>query len=199
VSERSDDHALDVVFRQARTHNVWLPEPVTDEQLREIHDLMKWGPTSANSNPARILFLRTPAAKERLRPALSPGNVEKTMTAPVTAVIGYDTQFYEFTPRLMPHNPAMVNNFLGPEKAAFAQATAFRNGTLQGAYFMIAARMLGFDVGGMSGFDNGKVDAEFFPDGRVKSNFLCNVGHGDHSKLFPRNPRLSFEEVCTFL
>ena len=193
------DDALDVIFRQARTHNVWLDTPVSDEELRALYELMKWGPTSANSTPARILFLRTRETKERLRPCLWPGNVDKTMAAPVTAIIGYDTRFYELTPKLMPHNPAIAKNFMGPEKAAFAQDTAFRNGSLQGAYFMIAARALGLDCGGMSGFDNAKADAEFFPDGRIKSNFLCNLGHGDHSKLFPRNPRLTFEEACQLM
>lgn len=196
---RVNDEALEVLFRTARTHNVWSEKPVTDDQLRELYDLMRWAPTSANSNPARILFLRSRASKERLRPALSPGNVDKTMAAPVTALIGYDTQFYEHTPRLMPHNPAMVQYFAGPEKKAFADITAFRNGTLQGAYLMIAARALGLDCGGMSGFDNAKVDAEFFPDGRIKSNFLCNLGCGVHEKLMPRNPRLGFEESCQVL
>ena len=193
------DDALDVILRKARTQNGWLDRPVSDDQLRAIYDLMKWGPTSANSCPARFLFLRTREAKERLRPALAPGNVDKTMAAPVTAIIGYDTRFYELLPKLFPHRPEMANNYAGPEKAAYALETAFRNGTLQGAYFMIAARALGLDAGGMSGFNNAKVDAEFFPDGRVKSNFLCNVGHGDPAKVLPKLPRLSFEEACTLL
>jgi 3-hydroxypropanoate dehydrogenase len=193
------DDALDVIFRLARTHNVWLDKPVTDETLRALYDLMKWGPTSANSVPARILFARSREAKERLRPCVSPGNVDKTMSAPVTAIIGYDTRFYEFTPKLLPGNLAMANRFSGPENAAFAERTAFRNGTLQGAYLIVAARALGLDCGGMSGFDNAGVDAEFFPDGRVKSNFLCNLGYGDHTKVSPRNPRLTFEEVCTIV
>jgi 3-hydroxypropanoate dehydrogenase len=193
------DDALDVIFRQARTHGVWLDKPVTDETLRALYELMKWGPTSTNSLPARIVFVRGREAKERLRPCLSPGNVEKTISAPVTAIVGYDTRFYEFTPRLLPGNPAAASRFTGPEKAAFAEVTAFRNGTLQGAYLIVAARALGLDCGGMSGFDNARVDAAFFPDGRVKSNFLCNLGHGDPSKLHPRNPRLTFEEVCTIV
>ena len=158
---------------------------------------MKWGPTSANCCPARLVFLRTPEAKARLLPALSPGNVDKTKAAPVTAIIGYDTRFYELLPKLFPHRPEMADSY--KSNATLAQTTAFRNGTLQGAYFMLAARALGLDIGGMSGFDNAKVDAEFFPDGRVKSNFLCNVGHGDPSKIMPRLPRLTFEEACTLL
>ena len=192
-----DDAALDTLFRKARTQNGWLPTPVSDALLRAIYDVMKWGPTSANCCPARLLFLRTPEAKARLLPALSPGNVDKTKAAPVTALIGYDTRFYELMVKLFPHRPDMADNF--KNNPTLAQITAFRNGTLQGAYFMLAARAVGLDIGGMSGFDNAKVDAEFFPDGRVKSNFLCNVGHGDPSKVLPRLPRLDFEEACTLL
>ena len=192
-----DDAALDILFRKARTQNGWLPTPVSDAELRAVYDLMKWGPTSANCCPARLVFLRTPEAKARLLPALSPGNVDKTKAAPVTAIIGYDTRFYELLPALFPHRPEMADNY--KSNATLAQTTAFRNGTLQGAYFMLAARALGLDIGGMSGFDNAKVDAEFFPDGRVKSNFLCNVGHGDPSKVMSRLPRLTFEEACTLL
>ncbi|HYS16295.1 MAG TPA: malonic semialdehyde reductase [Candidatus Binatia bacterium] len=192
-----DDAALDLLFRKARTQNGWLPTPVTDDQLRAIYDIMKSGPTSANSCPARILFVRTPEAKARLLPALSPGNVDKTKAAPVTAIIGYDRHFYELLPKLFPHRPEMKNPY--EANAQLAETVAFRNGTLQGAYFMIAARAIGLDVGGMSGFDNAKVDAEFFPDGRVKSNFLCNVGHGDPTKVLPRLPRLEFEEACRLL
>ena len=192
-----DDAALDTLFRKARTQNGWLPTPVSDAELRAIYDVMKWGPTSANCCPARLLFLRTPEAKARLLPALSPGNVDKTKAAPVTAIIGYDTRFYELMVKLFPHRPDMADNF--KNNPTLAQITAFRNGTLQGAYFMLAARAVGLDIGGMSGFDNAKVDAEFFPDGRVKSNFLCNVGHGDPSKVLPRLPRLDFEEACSLL
>ena len=192
-----DDSALDTLFRKARTQNGWLPTPVSDALLRAIYDVMKWGPTSANCCPARLVFLRTPEAKARLLPALSPGNVDKTKAAPVTAIIGYDTRFYELMVKLFPHRPDMADNF--KDNPTLAQITAFRNGTLQGAYFMLAARAVGLDIGGMSGFDNAKVDAEFFPDGRVKSNFLCNVGHGDPSKVLPRLPRLDFEEACTLL
>jgi 3-hydroxypropanoate dehydrogenase len=198
MSDRIDDKALDLLFRTARTQNGWLPTPVTDDQLRALYDIMKVGPTSANSSPARIVFLRTPEAKARLLPALSAGNLEKTKQAPVTAIIGYDTRFYEWLPtKLFAHRPEMADNYV--KNPALAEITAFRNGTLQGAYFMLAARAIGLDVGGMSGFDNGKVDAEFFPDGRIKSNFLCNVGHGDPSKVMQKLPRLTFEEACTLL
>jgi 3-hydroxypropanoate dehydrogenase len=193
-----DQAGLDLLFLNARTQNGWLRTPVTDEDLRRLYDIMKMGPTSANSSPARILFLRTPEAKARLVPALSPGNVEKTKQAPVTAIIGYDLHFYEWLPKkLFAHRPDMAENYA--KNAALSQTVAFRNGTLQGAYFMLAARAIGLDVGGMSGFDNAKVDAEFFPDGRVKSNFLCNLGHGDPSKVLPRLPRLTFEEACALL
>jgi 3-hydroxypropanoate dehydrogenase len=197
VGATLDDVALDILVRKARTQNGWLPTPVSDAELQAIYDLMKWGPTSANCCPARLVFLRTPEAKARLLPALSPGNVDKTKAAPVTAIIGYDTRFHEVLPKLFPHRPEMADNY--KSNATLAQTTAFRNGTLQGAYFMLAARALGLDIGGMSGFDNAKVDAEFFPDGRVKSNFLCNVGHGDPSRIMPRLPRLTFEEACTLL
>jgi 3-hydroxypropanoate dehydrogenase len=197
VRERLDDGVLDLIFRKARTQNGWLATPVTDAELRAIYDLMRLGPTSANCCPARILFLRTPEAKARLLPALSAGNVDKTKAAPVTAIIGYDTRFHELLPRLFPHKPEMAQTFA--KGASLAETTAFRNSTLQGAYFMIAARAVGLDVGGMSGFDNAKVDAEFFPDGRVKSNFLCNLGHGDPTKVLPRLPRLDFDEACTLL
>jgi 3-hydroxypropanoate dehydrogenase len=197
--------ALDTLFHQARTHNVWLDQPVSDDLLRQLYDLMKFGPTSANSNPARILFLRTHAAKQRLRPALSATNAEKTMKAPVTAILAYDLKFFEETPKLFPNNPAMANIFSG--SAQLAEITAFRNASLQGGYFILAARALGLDCGPMSGFDNAKVDAEFLTSAagnppsfhHVKSNFLCNIGYGDASKLFPRNPRLTFDEACRLL
>jgi 3-hydroxypropanoate dehydrogenase len=193
-----DDKSLETILRGARTHNGWLPKPVSDDQIRAIYDLMKWGPTSSNSQPARIVWVRTQEGKEKLRPALSSGNTAKTMEAPVTAIIAYDSQFYEHLPRTFPHNPTAQTWFKGEGKEEVAFLTAFRNGSLQGAYLMIAARALGFDIGGMSGFDNAKVDAAFFPDGRFKSNFLCNVGYGDHSKLFNRSPRLEFEDACSF-
>ncbi|HEY0525649.1 MAG TPA: malonic semialdehyde reductase [Stellaceae bacterium] len=187
------DEGLDILFREARTHNGWLDKPVSDTLLQAIFELAKMGPTSANCSPMRVVFVKSREAKERLRPALSAGNMEKTMTAPVTAVLAYDLEFYEHLPKLFPQTDARPW-FTG--KPELIQATAFRNGSLQGAYFITAARALGLDCGPMSGFDNAKVDAEFFPDGKVKSNFLCNVGYGDPSKLFPRNPRFAFEEVC---
>jgi 3-hydroxypropanoate dehydrogenase len=158
---------------------------------------MKMAPTSANTSPARFLFLRSDAAKNRLKPFLLSGNVDKTMSAPAVAIVGYDLQFYEHLPRLFPHNLTARTWFEG--NAKLVETTAFRNGTLQGAYFIIAARALGFDCGAMSGFDNAKVDAEFFPDGTVKSNFLINIGHGDPTKLFDRSPRWEFDEVCKIL
>jgi 3-hydroxypropanoate dehydrogenase len=197
VGRTLDQAGLNLLFLEARTQNGWLETKVSDDQLRVISQIMRMGPTSANSCPARVVFLRTPEAKARLLPALAPGNVDKTKAAPVTAIIGYDTRFFELTPKLFPHRPEMKDNFAN--NAKLAEVTAFRNGTLQGAYFMLAARAVGLDVGGMSGFDNAKVDAEFFSDGRVKSNFLCNLGHGDPSKVLARLPRLDFDEACTVL
>jgi 3-hydroxypropanoate dehydrogenase len=191
----TDEKCLDVILRKARTHNVFTDRAVSDETLRQAHELMKWGPTSANSQPARFVFVRSREAKAKLAPALSATNRDKTMQAPVTAIVAYDTRFYEFLPRMF-HNPDAINWFRGEDKKAVAEITAFRNGTLQGAYFIIAARAVGLDCGAMSGFDNAMVDAAFFPDGRLKSNFLINLGYGDPAKLFARNPRLSFEEQC---
>ena len=188
--------AIDRIFREARTHAAWLPRPVPVGLLREVYQLACLGPTSANSSPARFVFLTTPRAKERLRPALSAGNVDKTMAAPVTVIVAWDTRFYENLPRLFPHKD-MRTVFAG--NAALSEETAFRNSSLQGAYFIMAARALGLDCGPMSGFDKAKVDAEFFPDGKWKSNFLCNLGYGDRTKLRPRNPRLPFEEACLIL
>jgi 3-hydroxypropanoate dehydrogenase len=199
MSQTIDSDALDVLFRKARTYSAWLDEPVSDDKLRELYDLMKLGPTSANMTPARILFLRTKEAKERLKPALASGNVEKTMNAPVTAIVAYDLKFYEHLPRLFPQMPGVRDMFAG--NAQMTGEAAMRNGSLQGGYFMLAARAVGLDCGPMSGFDNAKVDAEFFAgEGEsVKSNFLCNLGHGDSSKLYPRNPRLGFDEACKLL
>ncbi len=191
-----DDKALDQLFRQARTHNGWQKRPVDEAVLRHLYDLLKMGPTSANCSPARFVFVTSPAAKARLKPYLSPGNLDKTMAAPVTVIVGYDTEFYEKLPKLFPHTDAR-SWFVG--KPDFIQSTAFRNGSLQGAYLILAARSLGLDCGPMSGFDNGKVDSEFFPDGRIKSNFLVNIGYGDPSQLRPRGPRLTFEDACTIL
>ena len=194
-----DKNALDTLFNEARTQNGWLDTPVTDAQLRQTFDLLTMAPTSANTAPARFVFLRTQAAKERLRPALSPGNVDKTMSAPVVTIIAHDIDFHEHMPRLFPHNPGMKANFEGDAKRAFRETFAFRNGTLQGAYLILAARAVGLDCGPMSGFDNARVDAEFFPDGRFKSNFLCSLGHGDPTKVMGRLPRFAFDEACTLL
>ncbi len=190
---------LDLIFRNARSHNGWQPKPVGDKQLRELYELMKWAPTTMNAGPARILFLRSRGAKERLKPALNPGNVDKTMAAPVTAIIAYDTRFYELLPQLFPHNQNARDIFAGEDKKAHAETTAFRNGSLQGGYFIIAARSIGLDCGPMSGFNNAKVDAEFFGGSGIMSNFLCNLGYGDPSKVMPRNPRLAFDEACKLL
>jgi 3-hydroxypropanoate dehydrogenase len=187
---------IDQIFREARTHNAWLPQPVPLELLHQAYELAAFGPTSANTTPARYVFLTTLQAKERLRPALAPANIEKTMAAPVTVIIAWDTEFHEKLPKLFPHRD-MRSVFLG--KPGLIEETAFRNGSLEGAYFILAARALGLDCGPMSGFDAAKVNAEFFPDGKWKSNFLCNLGYGDPTKLFPRNPRLSFEEACLVL
>jgi len=192
----ADNAHLDLMFRDARTHSAWQARPVPDEILRSIYDLTKFGPTSANCSPARFVFLRTEQAKGRLLPALMGSNVEKTRSAPVTAIVAYDTRFYEYLPRLFPHMD-MKAMFAG--NPALSQETAFRNGSLQGGYFILAARSLGLDCGPMSGFDQEKVNKEFFPDGRFKANFLCNLGYGDASKLYPRNPRLDFAEACKVL
>ena len=198
MPQRVNDECLDVILRKARTQNGYLPEPVTDDELRRIYELTAVGSTSANSSPARFVFVRTPEAKARLLPALSAGNQEKTKQAPVTVILGYDTKFWELLPtKLFTHRPEMKDPY--EKSPTLSETVAFRNSSLQGAYFMIAARALGLDVGGMSGFDNKKVDDEFFPDGRVKSNFLINVGHGDPAKVMPKLPRLSFEEACTVL
>jgi len=186
------DAALDQLFRQARTHTAWLPKPVPAELLHKIYDLARMGPTSANTSPARFIFL-TPEAKARLKPSLAPGNVEKTMAAPVTVIIAWDAEFHEHLPRLFPQRD-MRSMFAGNK--ALMDETAFRNSSLEGGYFILAARAMGLDCGPMSGFDQNKVNAEFFPDGKWKVNFLCNLGYGDRSKLFPRNPRLDFEEAC---
>jgi 3-hydroxypropanoate dehydrogenase len=185
--------ALDQIFREARTYSAWLPHPVSAEILREVYELAKLGPTSANCSPARFVFLTTPAAKERLVPALARGNVEKTRLAPVNVIVAWDKEFYEQLPRLFPYSD-MRSLFAGNQ--ALIDETALRNGSLQGAYFILAARSLGLDCGPMSGFDAAKVNAEFFPDGKWKANFLCNLGYGDRTKLNPRSPRLTFEETC---
>ena len=196
MTRRLDDEALDIIFRDARTHNVWHDTPVTDADLSAIFDLMKMGPTTANSCPARFVFLRDQQAKERLRPHLSAGNADKTMLAPMIAIIAYDLAFYEHLDKLFPHDDARPW-FEGKED--HIRTSAFRNGSLQGAYFLIAARALGFDCGPMSGFDNAGVDETFFAGTTYRSNFLCNLGHGDETALFPRNPRFDFDDVCEVL
>ncbi len=188
--------ALGQLFSEARTHNGWTAEPVSDDTLRALYELMKWGPTSANCSPARLVFLRTPEAKARLLPALMEGNREKTRLAPATAIIAMDMEFYEQLPKLFPHTDAR-SWFAG--KPAAIQETAFRNSSLQGGYFIMAARALGLDCGPMSGYDAEAVNREFFPSGKVKANFICNLGHGDPAKLFARSPRLAFAEACQML
>ncbi|WP_291296078.1 malonic semialdehyde reductase [Elioraea sp.] len=189
--------ALDTLFRDARTQNGWRDEPVPRETLVALYDLVKWGPTSANIQPMRLKFLTTPAAKERLRPHLSAGNLEKTMAAPVVAILGNDMAFYEHLPRMFPHNQTARTWFEGkPEAIA---AAAMRNGSLQGGYFILAARSLGLDCGPMSGFDADGVDAAFWAGTAVKTNFLCNLGHGDPAKVLGRLPRFPFDEVCEIL
>jgi 3-hydroxypropanoate dehydrogenase len=189
--------ALDTLFREARTHNKFTDEPVSDDTLREVYDILKWGPTSANTSPARFLFLRTREAKERLAPALSSGNLDKTMAAPVTVIVAYDPKFYEHLPRLFPHNLDARSWFTSNE--ALAATTAFRNGTLQGAYLIMAARAVGLDTGPMSGFDNDMVDEVFLRGYGWRSNFLVNLGHGDPAGVFPRSPRLDFDDACRLL
>ena len=188
--------ALEQIFTKARTHSVWLSERVSDELLIEIYDLMKWGPTSANCSPARILFVKSKEAKEKLLACMAPGNVEKTQAAPVTAIIAQDMEFYEKLPKLFPF--ADARSWFAGNKPLI-ESTAFRNSSLQGAYFIIAARSLGLDCGPMSGFDNAKVDAAFFEGTSWKSNFICNLGYGDPEKLRPRAPRLEFSEACKIL
>jgi len=190
----ADAHSLDVMFRNARSHNVWLNKPVDDALLQQAYDLAKMGPTAANTCPMRIVFVKSAEAKEKLKPCLDKGNVEKSMTAPVVAIIGYDKEFYEHMGKLFPHNPGARGWYVG--NADLIQTTAFRNGSLQGAYFMLAARALGIDCGPMSGFNNQKVDEAFFAGTQIKSNFICALGYGDASKLFPRGPRLDFSDAC---
>ena len=192
-----DQGTLDVLLMEARSHNKWTDKPVTDEQIHRIYDILKFGPTSANSSPARFLFLRTPEAKQRLAPALSSGNLDKTLSAPVVAIVAYDPRFYEKLPQLFPHNLDARSWFTSNE--GLAATTAFRNGTLQGAYLIMAARACGLDTGPMSGFDNAKVDDIFLADRGWRSNFLVNLGYGDPEGLFARSPRLSFDEACVEL
>jgi nitroreductase len=191
-----DDKSLDLLFRNARSHNGWLDQPISDDVLRQLYDLMKWAPTSANCSPARIVFVKSAAAKQRLLSAMIPGNEEKTRTAPVTAIIGQDMEFYEKLPTLFPHTDAKAW-FAGNQ--ALIETTAFRNSSLQGAYLLLAIRALGLDAGPMSGFDNAKVDQEFFAGTKIRTNFMINIGYGDSSKIFARSPRLPFEEAAQIL
>jgi 3-hydroxypropanoate dehydrogenase len=192
-----NDQGLDLLFRNARSQNAWTEEQVSETLIRAVYDLTKMGPTSANCSPARFIILASKEAKERLRPYLLEANVPKVMTAPVCVIFGYDLTFYEKIPFLFPHNPGVKDWFVS--SPALAETTAFRNGTLQAAYFMLAARALGLDCGPMSGFDNAGVDREFFAATPIKSNFICSVGHGDPKGLFARSPRLPFEEACRIL
>ena len=191
----TDQELLDVMLRRARSYGDFREQPVPEELLRAAHDLMKCGPTTANSQPARIFYLRSKEAREKLRPALAPVNLEKTMKAPLVAIVAYDIRFYEHLPRLF-HNPDAINWYKAPDKA---EINGFRNGSLQGAYLILALRAVGLDCGAMSGFDNAKVDAAFFPDGRFKSNFLINIGYGIPDQLPPRGPRFTFDEQCRIL
>lgn len=188
-----------LLFRDARSQNGWTDEPVEPQQLERLYELLKWGPTSLNASPARFVFLCSEQARQRLKPCLLPGNVDKAMAAPVIVIVAHDLDFHERLPQLFPHNPQVRNLFAGEANAVAAQDAAFRNGTLQGAYLMLAARMIGLDVGPMSGFSNSGVDELFFAGTRVRSNFLCALGRGDGAKLFGRLPRLSFDEACTVL
>lgn len=188
-----DAAALDQLFRSARTHNAWQKKDVPDALLHQLYDLVKWAPTSANSSPARFVFVKSPEAKAKLKEALAPGNVEKTMTAPVTVIVAQDMAFYDKLPKLFPHADAR-SWFAGND--ALIESTAFRNASLQGAYLIMAARALGLDTGAMSGFDAAKLDATFFAGTTVKSNFLINLGYGDVAGLFPRSPRLAFDEAA---
>jgi 3-hydroxypropanoate dehydrogenase len=196
TADKLDSKALNQLFREARTHNGWRAADVPDTLLEEAVELAKMGPTSANVSPLRIVFVRSPEAKARLKGALMTANVDKTMAAPVTAILGHDTRFYDLLPRLFPHADAKAW-YVGNE--AFANDTAYKNGTLQVAYFILALRAVGLDTGPMTGFDNAAVDAEFFPSGQIKSNVLVNIGYGDSAKLFPRSPRLEFGEIATYV
>jgi 3-hydroxypropanoate dehydrogenase len=194
MSAKLTDADLDIIFRTARTQNAWTDQPVTDDEIRAVYDLMKWGPTSANMSPARFVVVRSKEAKEKLKPALSEGNLAKTMAAPACVLIAYDIEFYEHLPKLFPHQLEAKTWFNW--SAEWATTHAVRNGTLQGAYFMIAARALGLDCGPMSGFDAAKVEEAFFPEKNFKVNFLCNIGHGDPKAVFERSPRFTFDEVA---
>jgi 3-hydroxypropanoate dehydrogenase len=196
VSERLDDLALDRLFRTARTRNAWTDRPVTEQQVRELYDLLKFGPTSSNCCPARFVWIRSADGKQKLAALASPGNAPKILAAPVTVIVGYDLDFAEQMPKLFPARGKQMQEYFSDPLVA--QTTAFRNSSLQGAYLIIAARALGLDCGPMSGFNNDAVDSEFFANSRIKSNFICSIGYGSDQNLFPRNPRLTFEESGRF-
>ena len=196
MSERLDDLALDRLFRTARTRNAWTDRPVTEQQVRELYDLLKFGPTSSNCCPARFVWIRSADGKQKLAALASPGNSPKILAAPVTVIVGYDLDFAEQMPKLFPARGKQMQEYFSDPLVA--QTTAFRNSSLQGAYLIIAARALGLDCGPMSGFNNDAVDSEFFANSRIKSNFICSIGYGSDQNLFPRNPRLTFEESGRF-
>ena len=196
IAEFTKKEMLDLLFLKARTHHAWLDREVPDHLLQQAYDLAKMGPTSANDNPMRLIFIKSKEAKERLKPTLSPGNVNQTMSAPITAIIAYDMEFYEYLPRLFPYTD-FKSLYVGKADVIFT--TAFRNGTLQGAYFMLACRALGLDLGPMSGFDNDLLDKEFLTGTTYKSNWLCNLGYGDPSKLHSRGPRFEFNEIAKII
>lgn len=197
MNQPLSSEALQQLFLEARSFSYWQEKPVSDEQLRQLYDLMRTGPTAANSCPARLVFVKSAAAKERLKPCLDEGNVRKSMSAPVVAIVGIDLEFYEKLGKLFPHNAEARSWYAGkPEKI---QSVATLNGALQGGYMILAARSLGLDCGPMSGFNKEKLDNEFFPDGKVKSLFICALGYGERSRLHPRNPRLDFAEACTIV
>ncbi len=195
MAREIDGASLDQLFFEARTHNAFRDEPIPQALLARVYEVARWAPTSANCLPLRVVYVISEEAKAKLGPALAEGNREKTMKAPATAIIGYDLEFYEHLPKLFPHTDAR-SWFAG--KTKHIETTAFRNGSLQGGYFILAARALGLDCGPMSGFDNAKVDAAFFAGTQVRSNFLCNLGYGDPAGLHPRGPRLAAEEACRF-
>ena len=196
MKQALDDHALNTLFREARSYNRWAAEPVSDKTLHELYEVLKFGPTATNSSPARFLFVKGAEAKAKLSACVSPGNVVKVQQAPVTAIIAMDEKFYEKIPALFPHRPAAADSFKEP---TLARTTMIRNATLQGAYLILAARALGLDCGPMSGFDNAKVDSTFLADTSFKSNFICALGTGTDELLFPRGPRLSFDEACKII
>ena len=193
----SEKDIKEIIFSNARTYNDWQKKDISNKILNELYNLMKFGPTSANCSPSRIIFIKSPDAKERLKPFIIESNLEKTMTAPITAIIAFDVDFHKHLPKLFPHDLDAQNWFNYSQEVAYTNA--FRNSSIQGGYFIIAARMLGLDCGPMSGFDQNGLDKEFFPNSSIKSNFLCNIGYGDPTNIFKRSPRFEFDEVCEIL